>query len=290
MHTMNFLAFDLGATSGRTILGSLSDKGLALKELTRFPNNIRKIGSHYYWNIFSLYENLLEGLKAAAKEGAEISSIGIDTWGVDMVCIGKDGSILGLPYSYRDPHTENAPEEFFGNVMSRKELYGATGIQIMNFNSVFQLYAMKRDKSSALEAAGRILFMPDALSYMLTGNMVTEYTIASTSQFINPYTRQADTDILEKTGISPALFGKVTMPGETVGILKDDIADECGLRHGIPVIAVAGHDTGSAVAAVPATEKGFAYLSSGTWSLMGIETREPVINDGTFAANIIANL
>lgn len=286
MDTMNFLAFDLGATSGRTILGSLSDKGLALKELTRFPNNIRKIGSHYYWNIFSLYENLLEGLKAAAKEGAEISSIGIDTWGVDMVCIGKDGSILGLPYSYRDPHTENAPEEFFGNVMSRKELYGATGIQIMNFNSVFQLYAMKRDKSSALEAAGRILFMPDALSYMLTGNMVTEYTIASTSQFINPYTRQPDTDILEKTGISPALFGKVTMPGETVGILKDDIADECGLRHGIPVIAVAGHDTGSAVAAVPATEKGFAYLSSGTWSLMGIETREPVINDGTFAANI----
>ena len=286
MDIMNFLAFDLGATSGRTILGSLSDKGLALKELTRFPNNIRKIGSHYYWNIFSLYENLLEGLKAAAKEGAEIFSIGIDTWGVDMVCIGKDGSILGLPYSYRDPHTENAPEEFFGNVISRKELYGATGIQIMNFNSVFQLYAMKRDKSSALEAADRILFIPDALSYMLTGNMVTEYTIASTSQFINPYTRQPDTDILEKTGISPALFGKVTMPGETVGILKDDIADECGLRHGIPVIAVAGHDTGSAVAAVPATEKGFAYLSSGTWSLMGIETREPVINDGTFAANI----
>lgn len=286
MNTLHFLAFDLGATSGRTILGSVSDAGMTLKELTRFPNRIRKIGGHYYWNLFSLYEQLLEGLKAASRTGVRITSIGIDTWGVDMVCIGKDGSILGLPCSYRDPWTEHVPEEFFERVMPREELYAATGIQILDFNSVFQLYAMKREGSSVLEAADRLLFMPDALSYLLTGRMVTEYTIASTSQLVNPHTKRIDGAILERMGLRRDLFGDVVMPGERVGVLRDDIADECGLEHDIPVIAVAGHDTASAVAAVPAEGKGFAYLSSGTWSLMGIETKAPVINGETLAANL----
>ena len=286
MEKSHFIAFDLGATSGRCIAGSLSDKGLELKELTRFPNSMLLIGGHYYWDIFSLYGHLLDGLKAAAKENIRITSIGIDTWGVDTVCIGKDGSILGLPYSYRDSRTENAPDEFFEKIMPCRELYGKTGIQIMDFNTVFQLYAMKRDGSSALEAADRLMFIPDALSYMLTGNAVTEYTIASTSGFINPYTKQPDREILESIGISPELFGGIIMPGKTVGMLRNDIAHECGLPEGIPVVAVAGHDTGSAVAAVPAVDRNFAYLSSGTWSLMGIETDSPVINDETFRLNI----
>lgn len=284
--TRHFIAFDLGATSGRTILGTVADSGISLKELTRFPNRISRIGDHYYWNIVSLYENIIEGLKAAAKEGVTITSVGIDTWGVDMVFFGKDGNMAGIPYSYRDPHTLSAPEEFFAGVMPRKELYERTGIQIMNFNSLFQLYAMRRDGAPALEAAGRILFLPDALSYLLTGNMVTEYTIASTSQFIDPYRRTVDRDLLQKAGIDPELFPDIVMPGKKTGTLRSRIAAECGLPEGIPVIAVAGHDTASAVAAVPATGKGFVYLSSGTWSLMGIETPGPVITEETCSDNI----
>lgn len=286
MGKTHFIAFDLGATSGRCILGSLSETGLELKELYRFPNRILHIGDRFFWNIFSLYEHILDGLKAASKENVHITSIGIDTWGVDIVCIGKDGDILGLPRSYRDPYTENIPEEFFCRIMPAERLYKATGIQIMNFNTIFQLYAMKRGKSKELDSADRILFMPDALSYMLTGQKVTEYTIASTSGFVNPYTKETDRSILEKAGIDPGLFGEITMPGKTIGTLKDCIAAECGLDRGIPVIAVAGHDTGSAVAAIPATDKGFAYLSSGTWSLMGIETCRPVINEETYRFNI----
>ena len=177
MQPKHFVAFDLGATSGRTILGSLRDGELVLKELTRFPNTILPLGGHYYWNIFSLYEHLCEGLRAAAREGVEIASVGIDTWGVDFAFVGKDDSLLGLPYAYRDPHTDGAPEEYFSKVLPREEVYGATGIQIMQFNSLYQLYAMQRDRSSQLAAAERLLFMPDALSYLLTGEMVTEYTI-----------------------------------------------------------------------------------------------------------------
>lgn len=286
MTTHYFLAFDLGATSGRTILGTLSESVLELKELTRFPNGIIKVGEHFYWNIFTLYGHILDGLRAAAKEGVEISSAGIDTWGVDFVCVGKDGSFLGIPYAYRDPHTADAPDGFFREVMPREELYKATGIQIMNFNTIFQLYAMRRDASSVLEAADRILFMPDALSYMLTGEMVTEYTIASTAQILDPYKREIDKSLVGHLGISPALFGKMVEPGHRIGFLKDDIAEECGLGKGIPVIAVAGHDTASAVAAVPAEGSNFAYLSSGTWSLMGVETDGPVINDGTYRFNV----
>lgn len=286
MGKTHFIAFDLGATSGRCILGSLSEQGLELKELSRFPNRILHIGDRFFWNIFSLYEHILDGLKASSKENVHITSIGIDTWGVDIAFIGRDGDIIGLPRSYRDPYTENIPEDFFSRVMPEDRLYGATGIQIMDFNTLFQLYAMKQEKSPALEAAERILFMPDVLSYMLTGQKVTEYTIASTSGFVNPYTKEIDRDILEKAGIAPELFGEITMPGKSIGILKDEIAAECELEKGIPVIAVAGHDTGSAVAAVPATDKGFAYLSSGTWSLMGIETCRPVINEETYRLNI----
>lgn len=285
MTRRNFVAFDLGATSGRTILGTLDGGRLTLRELTRFPNRMLELGGHFYWNIFSLYEHLKEGLTAAAREGVEITSVGIDTWGVDFAFVGADGSLMGMPYAYRDPHTAGAPEEYFGQVASRKDVYGLTGIQVMNFNSLYQLYAMKRDGSSQLAAAAHLLFMPDALAYLLTGNMVTEYTIASTSQILNPYTKQMEGKLLEPMGLDVSLFPGMVMPGHRVGMLNGAVAEETGIGR-IPVVAVAGHDTASAVAAVPASDERFAYLSSGTWSLMGIEVKDPVITVRTAELNI----
>ena len=279
-----FLAIDLGATSGRSILGKVGDGKIGMEELTRFPNTIRKIRDHYYWNIFDLYEEIKKALKKCAKEGIKIESIGIDTWGVDFVMIGKDGNILGLPYAYRDPHTEGAPQEYFDKILPLDKVYGMTGIQIMDFNSLFQLYAMKKEKSSVLEAADKLLFMPDALSYLLTGKMVCEYTIASTSQILNPVTKQMEDHLLMPLGLSSEIFPKVIFPGVQIGTLTDDIAQETGIGK-VPVVAVAGHDTGSAVAAVPAKNERFAYLSSGTWSLMGIETKSPIINEQSMQLN-----
>mgnify|MGYP001541481573 FL=1 len=218
-----------------------------------------------------------------AHRGESIASIGIDTWGVDFVCVGKDGNLLRQPYAYRDPHTVGAPEALFSRI-SRSEVYGKTGIQIMNFNSLFQLDTLRRNHDSALEAADKILFMPDALSYMLTGEMVTEYTIASTAQLVNAQTRRLESELLKAVGLSEKNFGRFVFPGEKVGVLTEEVQKITGLGA-IPVIAVAGHDTGSAVAAVPALDRNFAYLSSGTWSLMGVETDVPVINAETEALN-----
>ena len=279
-----FLAIDLGATSGRSIIGKVGGGKIEMEELTRFSNTIRKVRDHYYWNIFDLYEEIKKALKKCAKEGIRIESIGIDTWGVDFVMVGKDGNILGLPYAYRDPHTEGMPEDYFENILSREKVYGMTGIQIMDFNSLFQLYAMKCERSSVLEAADKILFMPDALSYLLTGKMVCEYTIASTSQILNPVTKRMENRLLMPLGLNADIFPEVIFPGVEIGLLTDDVVQETGIGK-IPVIAVAGHDTGSAVAAVPAKNERFAYLSSGTWSLMGIETKSPIINERSMELN-----
>lgn len=283
MKSKSFLAFDLGATSGRTILGTLDNGRIHLKELTRFPNQILQIGSHFHWNIYSLFEHLKAGLMAAKEESVEITSIGIDTWGVDFVMLADDGSILGAPYAYRDPHTVGAPEEFF-KIVPREKVYELTGIQVMNFNSLYQLFALKKANNSLLNATKEILFMPDALAYMLTGNKVVEYTIASTSQILNPNTKKFESLLLESAGVSPSILGEIVMPGHLIGVLKDDLADESELGK-VPVVAVAGHDTGAAVAAVPACNAHFAYLSSGTWSLMGIEVENPIINQETYDLN-----
>lgn len=283
MKNKSFLAFDIGATSGRSILGTLIDGRLQMKELTRFPNQMLQIGNHLHWNIYSLFEHLKEGLTAVKNEGVEISSIGIDTWGVDFAFIAKDGSILGAPYSYRDHQTDGATDAYF-KIVPREKVYDLTGIQVMNFNSLYQLFALKEAHSSLLEAATELLFMPDALAYMLTGNKVVEYTIASTSQLLNPRTKKFESFLLEKAGVSSSILGEIVMPGHLVGTLKNDLAEETELGK-IPVVSVAGHDTASAVAAVPAENERFAYLSSGTWSLMGIEVNDPIINEETFALN-----
>jgi len=283
MKNKSFLAFDLGATSGRSILGTLENGKLQMKELTRFPNQMLQIGDHFHWNIYSLFEHFKAALAAVKKEGVEISSIGIDTWGVDFALVAKDGTLLGAPYAYRDPHTDGAPEKYF-SIVPREKVYGLTGIQVMNFNSLYQLFALKQANNSLLEAASEMLFMPDALSYLLTGNKVVEYTIASTSQILNPKTKQFEAQLLEAAGVSPSILGDIVMPGHVIGTLTDVLAEESGLGK-VPVIAVAGHDTASAVAAVPAENERFAYLSSGTWSLMGIEVKDAIINDETFALN-----
>lgn len=278
-----FFAVDLGATSGRTIVGTLDDGKVVLEELTRFDNNLIEANGHFYWDIYALYFEIIKGLKAAKQRDLCITSIGIDTWGVDFVCVAEDGSV-SQPIAYRDPHTFDAMEDYLENVMSREKVYGVTGIQFMNFNSIFQLYAMKRAGNSALKNAQKILFIPDALSYMLTGNMVCEYTIASTAQLLDPRTGQLDPRLLASVGLTQSKFGRMVNPGDLVGALTADVQKQTGYGA-IPVIAVAGHDTGSAVAAVPAKNEKFAYLSSGTWSLMGIETKEAIINHISYERN-----
>ena len=283
-NTRCFFAVDLGATSGRTIIGTLADGKVRLEELTRFPNNLIETGGHFYWDIYALYFEIIKGLKAAVRRGLQVESIGIDTWGVDFVCVGDDGALLRNPLSYRDPHTFGAMEEYFANAVPKEDVYKATGIQFMNFNSLFQLYVMKRDGNTALKHAEKILFVPDALSWMLTGEEVCEYTIASTSQLLNPVTKELDARLLSSLGLGRDLFGRMVMPGTRIGTLTEEVQKMTGLGP-VPVIAVAGHDTASAVAAVPAKDEHFAYLSSGTWSLMGIETKEPIINNVSYKRN-----
>lgn len=284
MDNRHFLAVDLGATSGRTIIGTLENGKISLEELTRFDNAIIETVGHFYWDIFALYNEIIKALKLVKRQNIPITSIGIDTWGVDFVYIGKDGGILRNPACYRDPHTDGMMDDYFQHVINRKEVYDKTGIQFMNFNSLFQLYTMKKAGNSAFENADKILFMPDCLSYMLTGKAVTEYTIASTSQMLNPKTKDLDNDLLTSIGLEREKFGKMVNPGTIIGTLTDEIQKMTGLGA-IPVVAVAGHDTASAVAAVPAATKEFAYLSSGTWSLMGIETPEAIINDESYEKN-----
>ena len=279
----HFVAIDLGATSGRVILASLCDGKISMEEIHRFPDPIIEMQGHFYWDFPAIYKSVIDGLSKVAARNIEVSAIGIDTWGVDFVCFGKDGGMLRLPYCYRDPHTVGAPEEFLKR-MSRKALYDKTGIQIRNCSSGFQLDTMRRNKCSALAAAEKILFIPDALAYLLTGEAVTEYTIASTAQMINPRTKQWDEDILLLLGLKAENFGRMIMPGEQIGVLTEEVQRLTGLGA-VPVVAVASHDTGSAVAAVPMEDEKSAYLSSGTWSLMGIESQEPIVSEESFAMN-----
>ena len=262
---MKFLAFDLGATSGRAIIGTVENDKLTSEEVYRFPNAVKEIDGKYYWDINSLFDHFKAALKKVAGMGVKIESIGIDTWGVDFGHIGKDGGIIGMPRAYRDPYT--------------------AGVQIMNFNTIFQLYAQSKEAGSRLPQTDKILFMPDLLAYMLTGKMVCEYTDASTSGLINPRTRDFQRDLLERLGINPSLLLDITQPGTKVGVLKKELCEETGMEA-VPVIAVAGHDTASAIAAVPASGENFAYLSSGTWSLMGIESKTPIIDEKSYEYNL----
>ena len=279
----HFLAVDLGATSGRTVLAAFDGEKIDMSELTRFRNPMIPMGGHLFWDIAGLYNEILLSLKKLSSMGIVPDSIGIDTWGCDFAFFGKDGQLLGMPHCYRDSHTEGAQQKFFER-MPAQEIYGRTGIQFMDFNSLFQLDTIRRNGGSALEAADKILFIPDALMYMLTGNAVCEYTVASTSQMLNPVTGDLDEDILRTLGIGREKFGRMVQPGEVVGTLTPQVQEFTGLPA-VEVIAVAGHDTGSAVAAVPAEDEKYAYLSCGTWSLLGIETPDAIMNEESFRHN-----
>ncbi len=279
-----YFAVDLGATSGRTILGTLADGRLEQEELTRFPNNLIETGGHFYWDIYALYFEMIRGLKEVARRDITLTSIGIDTWGVDFVFIGQDGAILRNPMAYRDPHTFGRMEAYLEHVVPRRDVYDITGIQFMNFNSLFQFYAMQQDGNVAMQMADKVLFVPDALSWMLTGEAVCEYTIASTSQMLDPRTGDLSERLIESVGMKRSQFGRMVQPGTQIGVLTEEVQKMTGLGA-VPVIAVAGHDTGAAVAAVPAKNEQFAYLSSGTWSLMGIETKEAIINERSYELN-----
>jgi len=281
--TFSFLAFDCGATSGRAILSTFRDGHFSMEEVYRFPNQVLPAGDKLYWNVFSIYEHFVQCLTQLGKKGIHIDSIGIDTWGVDFGYIAEDGSLLGLPRAYRDPYTRGIPEEVF-RIVPREKLYAQTGIQTMDFNSIFQLYAQTKAGDSVLSAARCALFMPDLLSYLLTGNKVCEYTDASTSGMMDQRSRQFHKPLLEMLGIRTDILLPVVPSGTPVGTLRPSLASETGLGE-VPVIAVAGHDTASAVAAVPAANERFAYLSSGTWSLMGIEVEEPIVNEESARLN-----
>lgn len=279
-----YLAVDLGATSGRTVLASFDGQRVEMREYTRFENPQLPLGGHIYWDLPHLYNEVLRALRKVKAEGVELQSIGIDTWGCDFAFFGRDGQLLGLPHCYRDPHTDGSMELFFEEHMPQPEVYARTGIQFMPFNSLFQLYTMRRNGCEALAHADKILFIPDALIYMLTGEAVMESTVASTSQMLNPQTGDLDEELLKAIGLTRERFGRLVQPGERVGVLSAQVQEATGLGA-IPVIAVGSHDTASAVAAVPATDAHFAYLSCGTWSLLGVESPTPIINRDSFAEN-----
>lgn len=278
MNNKNFLAFDLGASSGRAMLGTISNGKILLREIHRFPNQMVKINGHFYWNIFNIFEELKTGLKRCVQEhNIQPLSIGVDTWGVDFAMLDGEGMITGLPNAYRDSRTDTAMEDFF-KIIPREEVYRMTGIQFMQFNTLFQLFSLSRDKSPQLEIAKDILFMPDALNYLFCGIKKNEYSIASTSQLLKPGKTEYEKKLFEAMKLNTGLMQEVVLPGTILGNINPDIAKET--RSGnIPVIAVASHDTASAVASVPASGKNWAYISSGTWSLMGIETDKPLISD-----------
>jgi len=277
-----FLAFDLGAESGRGILGAFDGQRLSLEVLHRFPNGAVRTLDTLHWDVLRLYSEMLHALRLAAGK-ADIASVGIDTWGVDFALLGRDGTLLGNPRHYRDPHTEGVMETAFARV-PRAEIFRQTGIQFMRFNTLFQLLAMQRDNSPQLEAAHHLLFIPDLFHYFFTGIKVNELTDTSTSQMIDPATCQWANPLLQSFAIPSRILGTIIKPGTVLGPLRPSVVSDTGLSP-IPVVATATHDTAAAVAAVPAQGTGWAYISSGTWSLMGVELDSPRVGEPALKAN-----
>ncbi|WP_276352039.1 rhamnulokinase [Cohnella caldifontis] len=273
----SILAFDLGASSGRALLGRLTDRRIETEEIHRFPNDPVQVGDRLHWDILRLYHEIKQGLLKTKHLGAAPASLGIDSWAVDFGFIGSDGGLLGNPYHYRDRHTDGMMEKLFAEIPA-SEVFARTGIQFLSFNSIFQLYALKRAGNPLLSQARHFLMIPDLLRYFLTGEMYNEFSNATTTQLYNPKSGDWDRELLNKLGIPGAWFGKVLQPGSAAGVLRASVREELDIGA-IPVIAVAEHDTGSAVAAVPALDRSFAYLSCGTWSLLGTEVDQPVIHE-----------
>ena len=279
-----YLAIDLGATSGRVMAGIVDDQRIKLQEMNRFPTKGMEVSGSWYWDVEDIFSHVLEGLiKAGPTYGDAIAGIGVDTWGVDYALLDKNDSLLGNPFMYRDKRTEGV-EERIQKVISRETIYEETGIQFMFFNTINQLFAAKQMKGEVLDQASDLLFMPDLFNYWLCGEKIQERSMASTSQLLNPITGAWSDALIKALDFPKQLFKPITEPGTRLGTLLPEIQEKTGLGP-IPVFAVAGHDTGSAVAGSPLRADNPAFLSSGTWSLMGIESKEPIINEDSHAAS-----
>lgn len=284
MSRHQFLAFDFGAESGRSILATLDAGKLSLRQTHRFPNPNGSMNGTLQWDLLGQWEQVKNGLRETAKTlDGKLSGIGVDTWGVDYGLIGADGQILGNPVCYRDPRTDGMMDHAF-SIVPKRDLYQQTGLQFMPFNTLFQLLAQVTTQSSTLGAAHSLLFMPDLFNYLLTGIARAEFSIASTSQMLDPHTGMWALGLLKKLGIPGQILPPIIRSGTVLAPLADRVANECGIEVA-DVIATTGHDTASAVAAVPAEGGSWAYLSSGTWSLMGVELERPLIDDKSFAYN-----
>jgi len=277
------LAFDFGASSGRMILSKYEDGKIELEELHRFSNDPVRVGKNFYWDTFRLYHELKQGLKKAAAKKVPIQSLAIDTWGVDYALLDKDGNIIGNPINYRDDRTIGIMDEV-DKIVPLKEVYASTGIQFLNFNTLFQLYADKKMRPDIYEKADRLLFIAELFGYFLTGKMYNEYTFASTGQVLDAKKRDWDFALMEKLGLRTDLFGELVEPGTIIGDLLPEVSEETGL-YNVKVIAVGSHDTASAVAGTPLETKDSIFLSCGTWSLMGMEIDEPIMTEKSFEYN-----
>ena len=281
----NFLAFDLGASSGRAILGTLKNRKISVKETHRFNNSMLNIHGNYYWNVFNLFEELKEALLLCQTELKVCpETIGVDTWGVDFGLLDGSGRLLGIPFAYRDHRNQKAMDEVH-HIIPKDEIYNLTGIAMWPFNSLYQLYAWKKEQGDLLDLARNLLFMPDIFNWLLSGVKSTDYTFASTSQLINAYTRTWEPVLFNKLGLPHGIMNDITEPGEVIGSLILDIAEQINNKD-ISVVAVGSHDTASAIVSVPAEGRNWAYISSGTWSLMGIESESPVISTKTLNYNL----
>lgn len=282
--TANYLAFDLGAESGRAIIGKFDGERLQLDVIHRFANGPVPVLGSLYWDVLRLFAEMRQGLALAGRQtGGALDGIGLDTWGVDFALLGRDDGLLANPRHYRDPRTDGMMPAAFERA-PRDEIFAATGIQFMQINSLYQLLAMKLRGDPALDAAAALLMIPDLFNFWFTGVKACEFSDATTTQFYDPRLRDWARPLLSKLGLPTGMLQPIVQPGAVLGALRGEIAEWAGIGAAL-VIAPACHDTGSAVAAVPADGHDFAYISSGTWSLMGIEVREPVITPDSLAFN-----
>ncbi len=278
-----YLAADLGASSGRVVAGVFDGSRLRLEDVHRFENGAIRANDRMYWDLLAQWQNITEGLRAAAdRYGNRISSVGVDTWGVDYGLLGPGDELLGNPYCYRDTRTNGALDKAF-EVVSREEIFAETGLQFMQFNTLFQLFAMKQQNPRLLDSAESFLMMPDLFHWLLTGEKANEFTNASTTQFHNPAKNGWSESLFDRFGLPKNILGTVLTPGTRLGGLRASVAEATGLRD-VNVVLPGTHDTASAVMAVPASgipneHPNWCYISSGTWSLMGAEIPVPVIND-----------
>ncbi len=277
-----FVAVDLGAESGRAVLGRFDGGRMALEEVHRFPNTPVRLPDGLHWDVLRIIGEVKDGLAKAVRKTGRIESLGVDSWGVDFALLDRDGSLISNPYHYRDPRTEGMEERAFDR-MPREEIYEVTGIQFLPINTLYQLLAM--EGSPLLGAARTLLLIPDLIGYWLTGARACESTIASTTQLCDARSGGWAYELLERMGFPGHIFAEIIPPGTELGPLLPEVADETGVKEGFPVTAVASHDTASAVVAVPAEGENFAYISSGTWSLVGVELPEPAIAPEGMHAN-----